>query len=243
MATAEVRIDRRAVDRRLFAAVAIGVPLIVFLGYARSYYMKEVFAGPALPSALVHLHGAVMSAWIVLFAAQVWLVASRRVKLHMRLGILGSGLALAIVGVGYATAMAAAARGGAPPGMNPLGFLIIPLGDLVVFSALVGGALYYRRRLDVHKRLMLLAAVNLLAAAIARMPIGFIEQGGPFVFFGLADLCIIGCVVYDSIKYRRVHPVLLWGTLSIIAFQALRITFAGSHAWLSFAGWLVGLWT
>jgi len=51
------RADR---DHRLYTWFAIFMPLIVLLGFARTYYLKGVFSGPALPSLLVHLHGAVM---------------------------------------------------------------------------------------------------------------------------------------------------------------------------------------
>jgi hypothetical protein len=56
--------------------------------------------------------------------------------------------------VGVVTAISAAARGSSP-GPPPLQFLVIPLGDMFVFAILVGTALYYRRRMEIHKRLML----------------------------------------------------------------------------------------
>jgi hypothetical protein len=48
----------------------------------------------------------------------------------------------------------------------------------------VGGALYLRRRrTDVHKQLMLIAAITQLDAAIARIPLAVIENGGYPSFF------------------------------------------------------------
>jgi hypothetical protein len=226
-------------DRRLYFWAALFIPLIVLAGFARTYYLKGLFGAPALPGLLVHLHGFVMTSWVILFVAQVWLVAARRTRLHQRLGILGAVLAALVLCVGVLTAISAAARGSSP-GPPPLQFLVIPLGDMLVFAVLVGTALYYRRRLNVHKRLMLLAAVNLLTPAIARIPLQFIETGGPLAFFGLTDLCIIACVVFDTIKHRRLHPAFLWGTLFIIASQPLRIMLAGTQIWMRFASWLVG---
>src|SRR2546430_3445795 len=178
-----------AKDRRLYIWFAIFMPIIVLAGFARTYYLKGFFGNPPLPGLLVQVHGLVMTSWVVLFVAQVSLVAKRRTRTHQRLGVLGAVLAGAVVVVGVATAIAAAARG-ASPGPPALQFLVIPLGDMLVFAILVGTALYFRRsRLDIHKRLMLLAAMNLLPAAIVRIPLHFIESGGPLVFFGLADLC------------------------------------------------------
>ena len=229
-------------ERRLYVWFAVLMPIIVLAGFARSYYLKGVFGFPALPSLLVHVHGIVMTSWVVLFVAQVTLVAAGRTRTHQRLGVFGALLAVLIVIVGVLTAIAGAARG-ASPGPPPLQFLVIPLGDMFVFAILIGTALYFRRgRLDIHKRLMLLAAVNLMAPAIARIPLHFIETGGPLAFFGLTDLCLLACVAFDTVRNRRLHPAFLWGTLFIIAFQPLRLMLGGTGVWLRFATTLVGLW-
>ena len=205
-----------------------------------SAVVLSFFAAPALPSFIDHLHGIVMTAWVVLFIVQVTLVAKRRTKTHQQLGILGACLAALVVIVGLLTAIYAAARG-ATPGPPPLSFLIIPFGDMVVFSILIGAALYYRKRLDIHKRLMLLAAMNLLPPAIARIPLAFIVNNGPLAFYGLTDLCLLGFVAFDTIRHRRLHPAFLWGSLLLVVLQPLRLLLAGTDAWLSFAAALVRL--
>ena len=149
-------------DRRLYIWFAVFMPIIVLAGFARSYYLKGFFGFPALPSLLVHLHGIVMTPWVVLFVTQVSLVATGRTRTHQRLGVLGAVLAPLVIVVGVLTAISGAARG-ATPGPPALQFLVVPLVDMLVFAILVGTALYLRRRrLDIHKRLMLLAAVNFL---------------------------------------------------------------------------------
>jgi hypothetical protein len=230
----------RVNDRRLYVLAAILTPLIVLAGFARTYYLKPFFGTPDLPGRIVHFHGIVMTAWIVLFVVQVSLVAKRQTRLHQRLGILGAGLAALVVIVGVLTALNAAARGHTP-GPPALAFLIIPLGDMFVFSVLIGLALYFRRKLHVHKRLMLLAAINILTPAIARIPVGFIINGGPLAFFGLTDLCLLACVAFDTFKHRRLHPVFLWGSIFIIAMQPLRLLLASTGAWMKFAAALVKL--
>lgn len=240
-------VHRRISDRPLYLLAAVIVPLVVLAGFARTYYLKGAFATPALPSLLVHVHGVVMTAWVVLFIVQVTLVAKRRTKTHQQLGILGAGLAALVFVVGILTALYAAARfvenpslvpAGGPP---PLPFLIIPLGDMAIFATLISAALYYRKRLDIHKRLMLLAAINIMTPAIARIPLGFIVNGGPLAFFGLTDLCLIAFVAFDTIRHRRLHPAFLWGGLFLIVMQPLRILIAPTNAWISFAAALVRL--
>lgn len=231
-------LDRRNNERRLYLWAAVFIPIVVLIGFARTYYLKGLFGTSPLPGLLVHLHGIVMSSWVVLFAAQVWLVAAHRTRLHQRLGVLGAVLAALVILVGVDTAISAAARDSVS-GPQALGFLVIPLSDMLVFAILIGTALYFRRRMDTHKRLMLLAALNLLPPAIARIPLQFIETGGPVVFFGLTDLCVLACIVFDTVRNRRLHPVFVWATMLIVASQPLRLMLAGTDAWMRFATWLV----
>jgi hypothetical protein len=240
-------IHRRISDRPLYLLAAIIFPLIVLAGFARTYYLKGYFATPPLPNLIVQVHGIIMTAWVVRFNVQVTLVAKRRTKLHQRLGILGAGLAALVFIVGIVTAVYAAARFVNDPSLVPLGappplpFLIIPIGDMVIFAILITTALYYRKRLDIHKRLMLLAAINLLTPAIARIPLGLIVNGGPLAFFGLTDLVLLGFVAFDTIRHRRLHPAFLWGGLFLILMQPLRLVLAPTDAWISFAAALVRL--
>ena len=82
----------RVVDHRFYYAVAAGLILVVFAGFARTYYLKGMFGAPPLPM-LVHIHGAVMTLWYALFAVQVRLVATDRVAMHRKLGWAGIFLA------------------------------------------------------------------------------------------------------------------------------------------------------
>jgi len=225
-------------EHSLYKWAAVLVAVIVLAGFARSYYLKGIFGGAALPGLLVHLHGIVMTLWVVLFITQVWLISSSHTRLHKRLGIFGAILAASLVVVGAATAIAAGARN-ASQGAPALQFLAVPLFDMLVFAILVGTSLYFRRRFDIHKRLMLLATISLLSAAVARIPFNFIANGGPIVFFGLIDLFIVACIVFDTIKHRRLHPAFLWGALLIVASQPLRLMLAGTDVWIRFASWLI----
>ena len=223
--------------RRLYTLAAITAVVIVFSGFARTYYLKTVFGTPTL-STLVHVHGFMMTLWFAFFLLQARLVAMRRTDLHRRAGVFGAVIAVAVLIVGIATAITAA-KLGRSPGPPPLVFLAVPLGDMLVFAILVGTGLYFRGRSEIHKRLMLLSCVGILTAAVARIPIDFIQAGGLPVFFGLTDLCVLSCVAYDTIKHRRLHPAFGWGALLIVASQPLRLLLTGTPAWQRFAMWLV----
>lgn len=231
-------IIRRRRERWFYVGMSIAALITVFAGFARTYYLRPRFTTESLIP-LLHLHGLVFTSWIMLFVTQTTLVAAHRTDIHRRLGILGGVIAVLMILIGSTTAVIRAKLGVSPvPGVPILSFLVIPLGDMFVFSILVGAGFYYRRRPDVHKRLMLLATISILAAAIARLPFAFIQQAGPLAFFGLTDAFVVFCVLYDLVTLRRIHRASALAGLFIIASHPLRMMLGGTHAWLSFAGWL-----
>jgi hypothetical protein len=231
---------RRRFDRRLYLAAAIAFPLIVLVGFGRTYYAKGLFASPPLPSALVHLHGLVMTAWVVLFAVQVRFIAAGRVRLHQRLGYAAVALAALVIATGVPTALRAAKFGSAasPPGVPPLAFLAVPLFDLVMFAIFFGAAIAYRRQPAAHKRLMLLTAINFLPPAIARIPVPSLQALGPLWFFGRPTLLAALVVAVDARRHGHVNRVFLACTLLLAASYAGRLALMSTDTWLQLAAWM-----
>jgi hypothetical protein len=230
-------VQRHLFDRRLFMAAAIAFPLVVLAGFGRTYYFKGYFDVPPLASALVHIHGLLMTTWVALFMAQVWFISSKRVRVHQRLGYGGIGLAILIVAAGYVTALRAAKYGAAstPPGVSPMAFLIVPLFDLLMFAILFGAAVYYRKKPAAHKSLMLLTAVNFLPPALARIPIAALQALGPLWFFGFPTVVALVCLGLESWRYRRLNRVFLVGTLLLVASYILRLMIMGTSTWMEIA--------
>src|SRR6202043_459760 len=148
----------RKYDRVFFSGMAVLLLGSVFLGFAHSYYLAGMFHAP-LPSAIIHVHGALFSSWILFLLAQTTLVAAGRVDLHRRIGIAGFLLACLMVIVGAWAATNSLARNGGPPGVDAKTFYIIPMTDMLIFSVLVFFA--YRARFDsaAHKRIIIIATV------------------------------------------------------------------------------------
>ena len=237
MAVSTAALAPRRRTRRFYVGMAIAITITVFAGFSRSYFLKSWYGTPEL-SGLLHVHGLVFTAWVLFFLSQALLVATGRTHLHRRMGIGGAVLAALVVIVGTAVAITRAKTGVSPiPGLSPLSFFAIPFFDMVVFAALVSTALYFRRRLEAHKRLMTLSMISLLAAPIARMNWLPLPPGPP-TFFGLADLFIVALLVYDLSTRGKVHPATIWGGLLIVASQPLRLMISGTPAWLAFASWL-----
>jgi len=235
----DVAPGRPAGERPLYSGAAIVALLVVFAGFAPTYFLKGAFGGPEL-SAIKHVHGLVMTAWFTLFLAQVLLVANGKVRLHRKVGVAGIALAILVLAVGMQTGIASARAGVTPlPSIPPLVFLVMPVAELAIFAVLFAAAIALRKRAPYHKRFMLLASIAMLTPAMARLPFEFIRQGGPPAFFALTDLVILGCIAFDVAKNRRVHPAFIVGLVVVVAGQVGRIAVAGTPQWMAFAQWLI----
>ena len=226
-------------DRLFYSGMAIALALTVFAGFSPSYYGRFLSGGPtttisgAPMTPLVHLHAALFTGWVLLFLTQTALVAGHRVAVHRRLGVAGVVLAAAMFVAGLSTASRAAAAGSAPPGIDPLAFLAIPIFDMLLFAAFVTTAVVRRHDKEAHKRLMLLAYVTIVVAAAARLP-GVLDLGPPG-FFGVACLFIAAGVAYDAVSRRRVHRVYVWGGTLFVLSVPLRLFISGTPAWRTVA--------
>ncbi len=221
-------------DRIFFAVMALAIAATVFWGFSATFFLRGAALGPLSP--LLIAHGTVFSAWVVVFVAQTLFIARDRVTLHKRVGIFAGLLALLMIGLGLSAAVAALRLGRAPiPGLDPRSFFAVPFFDIFDFAVLIGAGFWLRRDPEMHQRLMLLGMISLIDAAIARIPLPFIQAGGPPVFFGLTDLFVVAAVAYDLITRRRVHRAYVWGGLFFILSQPLRLIISGTHAWLWFA--------
>ena len=234
----DARRQSKTIERMFYSGMALAILAVVFAGFSRTWFLRPYFPQAQALIPLLVVHGLIFSSWIALFIVQTTLIATRRTRTHMRLGIAGGVIAVAMVIVGTVTALIRA-KGPSPiPGVNPLSFLTIPLADMIIFPLFVGAAFYFRRKVDTHKRLMLLATIAILPAAVARLPFDFVARGGPPVFFGLADLFLVPCMVFDFATRGRPHRATLLGALLIVASQPLRLMIGGTSVWLAIATWL-----
>jgi uncharacterized membrane protein YozB (DUF420 family) len=220
-------------DRLFFTGMALASALTLFLGFLPSYFHRSA----ELPSLtlLYQLHGAFFTAWVALLVAQTALVAGHRTDIHRTLGVAGVVLAAVVFVIGMAVSVETLRRNGGPPGGDPRKFFAIPVGDIIVFGTLVSAAVVQRRHSEAHKRLMLLATISLLTAAVGR----FLRQvgmgGAPNLFFG-TDVFVLVLVLYDLASRGRVHPATLWGGAMVVGFKPLLYyVLSGTPAWLAFA--------
>jgi hypothetical protein len=232
--TLAVAKPKLALNHRFYGVISLGLALVVFVGFARTYYLKGLFGAPPLPL-LLHVHGAVMTLWYVLFIVQVRLVAAQRVSLHRKLGFAGVILAGVVVVLGTTVSIGLAKRRLlAHPDSTEAPFLMgLQLFAMVlVFVALMFAAVYLRRRSDYHKRLMTLAMLTLLGPAIVRLP--FIDDHNIPATIVISISLVLACVIADTLRNRRLHPAFGWGGSLVVGSIFVVAPFAQSSAWIHF---------
>jgi hypothetical protein len=224
---------------KFYFGMAVAMSAIVFVGFGPSFYLNGWFgtalgAPPlaAMPTLIV-VHGLVLTAWMLMLMAQTGLVANGHTPWHRRLGIAGAGVAAAVFVLGMAAQMASTRRDVLSGAYDaaPFSRRIVLAGfvTILVFGALAGLAILWRRRADIHRRLILLATIAILGAGAARMG-RIVEVAVPSIaplpWFGLAltNLFIVALVVHDWRTARRVHPATLYGSLAVLATQAINFT-------------------
>jgi hypothetical protein len=220
--------------------MALVIAAATFVGFAPSYYLAAIYGTKPL-SILLHVHGIVFTAWILLYVAQTGLIAAGRTDIHRILGPFALALAVAMVPLGIATAIITkqvAAAHHAPPQGPPL---VFPLGAILTFAVLVGAGAALRKRSAWHKRLMLLGTIAILTTPLARVT-RFTHIGLSPAFGGmiLTDILLGALVIYDVRTRGRLHAATLWGGGFFLATQALRIGLNLTPAWQAFAKSLTG---
>jgi hypothetical protein len=224
-------------DRVFYTGMALVAGFTVALGFSPTFYVRGASLPPLSP--LLIVHGIVFTAWIALLVTQTALVAANRRDIHRKLGIFGACLAAVMLVLMVLASLASLRLGRAPvEGLDPRSFFAIPMRDIVTFPLLVGAAVWLRRDPESHKRLMILATLTILDAAIARWP--GVSAYGPPMFYAIQDLMIAAALIYDFVSRGHVHRAYKWGAALIVLSQPLFLAISGTPAWLAFADSLQG---
>jgi hypothetical protein len=224
---------------RFYIGISLLAALIAAMGFWPTYF-APLLAGTADHPQVIHVHAAVFSGWLALFAAQVAFAATGQIALHKKLGQVGIWYGVAIILVGTFTAFSQFAdRVDAGRIEEAQTRLLAPLTDMIVFPIFFGAAVFYRRRPELHKRLMLVATTTLLVAAALRMSFLGEPLPRPMRLMIWFSPLLLG-MAYDLIARRSIHPVYIVG-LAALYTLSLRGYLLETDAWLAFSGWLATL--
>jgi hypothetical protein len=217
--------------------MAILLCAIVFIGFSPTYFRAGMLSAP-LPSPILHFHGAVFTLWMLLFLVQAAFISARRVAWHRSLGVFAFCLPPLMIVLGVIAALDALGRKVSIGHLDPSVSLAIPLLGIVAFSVVIFASWRTRRRPDSHKRLILLATIGLVEAALGRfawVQIGIPPAAGPVTGLGILILLVIA---YDLISLHRIHRSTLWAAPLIFILGALAVPIGMTHLWQSFAAFL-----
>lgn len=213
------------------------IALLIFQGFARSWFLAHWFAPPVgTPhiGLLLMFHGTVFSSWLALSVVQPLLIASRNYRLHRTLGWAGAGLLVLMYIAGNLAAIAAMHAGFIGMGDRYAAYAL-PFFDMHTFGLLAGLAILQRKNPEAHKRLILLAATQLLEPGLARTPLDWFQTGFPYASVFGCDFVILAGASYDYLTRGKVHPVWLWGGTIVLASEILRVSVWHTGPWLAFA--------
>ena len=237
-------------DGVLYLAYIALIWVGMVIGFGRGIAKHIESNAPPYPM-ILHVHSAVFVTWLVAFTAQILLIRAAKPALHRRLGVamaFGVGV-LAIVGP--LTAYIIHNLNWGTPQSDPA-FLSVLLFDVIGFVGLCVAAFVLRKQPAAHKRLMMLAILQLSTAGFARWLGGPIGAAYPFGYWGQSfwatflilhltnDLLALGIGVHDLLTRGRLHPAYVIGLVWSFGWQVIHVSLYLAPAWLPVAKWLLG---
>lgn len=230
--------------------MAVSCVAVAFLGFAPTYWMP-VMQGTFRANPIVHIHGLVFFVWTLFFVYQTWLAASGRLARHRAVGMIGISIATAMAILGTLVAInqmkSAVALGLADEGKA---FAIVPLSSIVFFAMVVAFAIGNAQRPEWHKRLMLVATISILDAAVARWflvllaPPGSVGPPPVSVDVPPALVTCILLVIAIARDWRvrgRPHPAYVIGLGALVAIKFVQVPLSATAFWQTVAGGVLAL--
>jgi len=216
------------VDRYFYLFASLLIAAIVVWGFHYTVNQNLFHASPPRPL-LLWFHGAAFSSWVLFYIFQSGLVRTHNVKWHRFFGWFGAALATVMVALGCIIAVVMARFDWFTlhePGTDV--FLSVPLGDMLVFAPCVALAILWRRKPELHRRLLFIATCALLDAAFGRNDYLFNHD----LYYWCVDAVILLGVARDLLVNRSVHMVYRVALPALIVVQVLQIyLFRSAPAW------------
>jgi len=230
--------------RRFYLGLSFLLAILATIGFWPQYF-RPLLTGSVEKDTVIHLHATVYIGWLALFIFQCFLVAVGNIRLHRRVGNLGLIYGCGVVVVGLSTTVVRFAARLEESGIEQVQHTaLFPFTDMVLFSAFFGAAAYYRKKPELHKRLMIVAASTILIASTGRFTLAIGAEGALFHIVNLSLWLspILLAVGYDIFRHRTIHSIYLIGG-GIIAISNFRDPLRYTDTWVSFTHWLASALT
>jgi hypothetical protein len=222
------------VSQYFYFFMSLLIAAVVIYGFSHTIDQNLIHATPIRPWVL-YLHATVFCGWVVFFIVQSALVRTHNVRVHRKLGWFGVALGTAIPVLGISTAITMDRFQLAHfHTTKVVPFLAIQFCDMASFTVCFVLAVYWRKKPEYHRRLMLIASCALAAAAFGRFPMLLIR--GVWFYAGVDILIVLG-VLHDLIVTKRVHPVYRYALPALIVTQTIvmHLYLAAPPRWVAIA--------
>jgi hypothetical protein len=195
----------------------------------------------------MHLHGAALILWCLMLIVQPYLIRSKKVKLHKKIGKF-SYLLVPFLLFSTIDLLKYRLHGKAALSNSDNFFIALVLNALLIFLILYGLAIYHRRKGTIHSRYMLCTAFPLFTpitdriigihfpSLLSYVPTIDGKPIAPIFGFAFADLLLIGLCIWDWRSHKRwnVFPFVL---LLLISYHISVLTFYKYPFWVKFCQW------
>ena len=229
--------------RRRRSGFYVGIALLL-LAYVIAGFWPKYFGGiidpsitPPHPGWIIHAHAAVFLGWMMLLVVQTSLVERGRTDLHLKLGLVGAVYGALIIIFGFwASIMLEVHRYSFT---HDLGLsaarLLISFETVILFAVFFVAAIWYRRKPEIHKRLMVVATFSLAAPGISRVLFLVLHlPNNKLLIQSVFLVPLYICLAWDWKTHGRIHPAYILGIAGNLAlFNSGFI--AGSEIWQNFA--------
>jgi hypothetical protein len=217
-----------------FMAFASVTALLVLTGFTRTFFLPLAHGTFSRPW-FVYLHGLLFFSWISLLVIQALLALRRQFRWHRRLGWFGASLIPVMTASGVIVAYWATRRDvAASHSAVALPSFFGQLMDMLLFASLATAAVLARNYPPVRKRLILIATLAVLGAAIGRIPVLGASADYITVFM---LLCI---AMFDAFAIRQVHRATILGGTGLLVGIFTETPIGNTAAWLSVAQRIFG---
>jgi hypothetical protein len=115
---------------------------------------------------------------------------------------------------------------------------MLALVGLVAFGITAALGLMRRRDTQAHKRLLLIATINLSIAAVNRLPLPQLVDSTAGRFL-VADLLLVPLIVWDVATRGRPHRMTVLGVAITVANEGLQLILRDSVGWNNLSRWII----
>lgn len=226
------------VDKYFYFTMSLLFAAIVVVGFSKTADHNLFHAAPPRPF-LLWIHGAAFSGWVAFYIFQSALVRTHNVKWHRFFGWFGAALGTLMVVLGFTISVIMGHFDAVVLKQPNPTFLSIPWWDMAVFGTCLSLAIAWRKKRELHRRLLFIATCCLLDAAFGRFDFIFNNN----LFFPCLDLVILLGVGRDLLVNRSIHTVYRYTLPLLFVGQALMVyLYVGAPAWwLGFTKGILGI--